>query len=247
MNILRSDRSTLNIDQWNLLSCLVHCYNENKGVLLTEHFLCEQTTLPLKLRFKYSSVRKFISSLIRENRLLFEENPDFVSLCPQDRSTLLHCSTKYTTILSASFIGRQTCLFDYPAFLQSIEVLVGSTTAILIKRLIDQLDFDITFIKLVLSILSFSTTRYTNYTNIVSNNSINSETMIQLHDAYIELAWRYLIYKYDYHQTVIYFSRLVSCLFTLDTILVKVYEEKSFTKVTNAVVEQTKRIFDHTS
>jgi hypothetical protein len=235
----------LNIDQWNLLSNLVHCYDEYRAVLLAEHFVCEQNILPLKLRFKYSSVCEFIISLIRESRFLDEKNPDFMSLSSHDRSILLHSSTKYITILSASFTGRQTHLLDYPSLLQSTEILIGSTAMTLIKRLFDQLDFDIIFIKLILSILSFSTTNYSIYTNTDPINLINIKMIIHTHDKYIELAWRYLLCKYNYHQAVIYFSKLINCLFTLNAILVKVHEEKSFTDIINSIVDQTKRTLAH--
>jgi hypothetical protein len=72
--------------------------------------------------------------------------------------------------LRVSFIGRQAGLLDYPGFLESTEILVGSTTMTIIKRLIDRLDFDITFIELILSILSFPTTKYAIRTN---TNPIN--------------------------------------------------------------------------
>jgi hypothetical protein len=242
---LKTDQSTLTIDQWNLLSNLVDSYDEYNGLILAERFLCQQNALPLKLRFRSSSVREFITLLISETQLLFRKNPDFLSLCSHDRSTLLHYSTKYKIILNASFIGRQARLIDHSGFLQSTENLFGSTTMIIIKRLIDQLDFDLTFIKLAFSILSFSTTNYTIYTNTDTMNLVNIKPIIHIHDTYIELAWRYLLYKYDYHQTVTYFCKFVSCLFTINAILVEVHEEKFFTDIIDSIVEHAKQILPH--
>ncbi|CAF4328386.1 unnamed protein product, partial [Rotaria sordida] len=48
LNLLRSDHSTLTIDQWNLISNLSHCYDEYGGILLGEHYIREQNLLPLK-------------------------------------------------------------------------------------------------------------------------------------------------------------------------------------------------------
>ncbi|CAF5054902.1 unnamed protein product [Rotaria sp. Silwood1] len=58
-NLLQSDQSTITLDQWNLLSNLVHCFDENSGYTLVESFIEEQNRLPLKLRFKYSLVYDF--------------------------------------------------------------------------------------------------------------------------------------------------------------------------------------------
>ena len=245
MNILQADSFTLTVDQWDLLSNIVHCFEEYNGVLLAEHFVCEQTTLSLQLRFKYSSVRHFILSLLSKTRLLLENNADFLSLCAHDRSTLLHTSTRSTTILSASFIVRQSRLLDHAEFLQSTKKLLGLRTWNIIRRLINQLDFDLTFIKLILSILSFSTNNYTVYTNAHPINLVNTKTIIHIHDRYVELAWRYVLNRCDYHQTVICFSKVVSCLLTLNDILVEVQEDKFFTSVIDFVVEQTKQTLVH--
>lgn len=231
----------MTIDQWNLLSNLVQCYDEYNEILLAQYFLCEQTALPLKLRFKYSAVREFLTSLLTKTRLLFEKNSHFLSLCSHDRSNMLHISTIYITIFSALFIVRQSRLLDQSGFLQSIEAFFGSTMIDNIKRLIGQLDFDLTFIKLIFSILSLSTTNYTIYKNIDANNLGDMKTIIQTHDKYIELAWKYLSNKYDYCHTVTCFSRLVNCLFTLNNILIELYKEKFFTDIIDCVIEQTKQ------
>jgi hypothetical protein len=241
LDVLQSDQSKLTGDQWNLLSNLVHCYDEYNGLSLAKHFVSEQNSLPLKLRFKSSSLHKFIASLMNESQLLFKKNPHFLSLCSHDRSILLHCITKYITMLGSSFTVRQAQLIDHPSYIQSIESLFGSTTMIILRHLIDRLEFDVTFIKLVLSILSFSTINYTIYTNTDPINLINIKTIIHIHDTYTELAWQYLIYKYDHRQAIIYFSKLVSCLLTLNAILVEVHEEKSFRDITDSIVEQTEQ------
>ncbi|CAF4033683.1 unnamed protein product, partial [Rotaria sordida] len=59
----KSDQPTLNIDQWNLLSNLVHCFDENNGYGFVEHFIEDQNRLPLKLRFKYPSVDANVLSI----------------------------------------------------------------------------------------------------------------------------------------------------------------------------------------
>ena len=245
MNILQADPSTLTVDQWNLLSNIVQCFDEYNGVLLAEHFVCEQTILSLQLRFTYSSVRQFIASLLSNTRLLLENNADFLSLCAHDRSTLLHTSTRSTIILSASFIVRQSRLLDHSEFLQSTNKLLGLTTWNIIRRIINQLDFDLTFLKLILSILAFSTNNYTVYTNANAINLVNTKSIIHIHDRYVELAWRYVLNRCDYHQTVICFSKVVRCLLTLNDILVEVQEEKFFTSIIDYIVEQTKQTLVH--
>jgi hypothetical protein len=184
----------------------------------------------------------FIELLLSKMRLLFEKNLDFLSLCVHDRLILLENSTGSIMIFSALFIVRQSRLLDQSGFLQSMEDIFGLNTMKIMKHLIDQLDYDLTFIKLVLSIFAFSTTNYTIYINTNASKLINIKTIVNIHDRYVELLWKYLLNKYDYHQIVSCFSKFTRCLFTLNAILVELYKDKFFTGIIDSVVEQTKQI-----
>ena len=124
MNLLRSDQSTLSIDQWNLLSDLVHRFDEHSGYAFVEHFIQDQNMLPLKLRFKYSSVTNFIMSLNSKVQLIIEKNRDYLSLSLHDRTTLLRTTVEYTTSVGGIFISCQHQLFDYPSFDQLQQLLL---------------------------------------------------------------------------------------------------------------------------
>jgi hypothetical protein len=69
---------------------------------------------------------------------------------------------------------------------------LGAYFILLNKLTGNQLDSDIVFVKLVLSILAVSTFDYTFYTNTASINLENIKAVLCIQDMYIELAWRYL-------------------------------------------------------
>ncbi len=170
MNLLRSDQSTLSVDQWNLLSNLIHCYDEHSGFSIAKRYVHEHNVLPLKIRYKIASINELCTSLISGAQLLFEKNLDFLSLSSQDRSLLLHGKLKYLGGLGTCFILRHVGLFDTAAFYQNAELIYGSTTLSAGKLASNQLDSDIVFIKMVLSILAVSTFDYTFYTNTAPIN-----------------------------------------------------------------------------
>ncbi|CAF1562067.1 unnamed protein product, partial [Rotaria sp. Silwood1] len=155
-NLLQSDQSTITLDQWNLLSNLVHCFDENSGYTLVESFIEEQNRLPLKLRFKYSLVYDFFTSMMGNVQIAFEKNRDFLSLSRHDRITLLRTTVEYTSTIGSIFTLRQYKLFNYPSFYESAEIIFQPSATVFIKRVIDQLDPDNTFIKLILAIVAFS-------------------------------------------------------------------------------------------
>ncbi len=242
MNLVRSDQSILTADQWNLLSNLTHCYDEYNGFSLAQRYIREQNQLPPKMRFKLESVDKFFTSITTAGQLLYIKNVDFISLCSHDRSVLLHNSIACVTGLGACFITRHTRLLDNPALYKSAEVLYGSGTLVAAQRAIDQLDFDSTFVKLVLALLSFSTFHYVYYTSNTPDNLENIQTVLRIHDMYTELAWRYLLYKFGNERAVICFSKLVRCLFLVHHAILEIDDCKQYTDMINFVAKGTEEI-----
>jgi len=152
-------------DQWNLLSNLDHCFNEYIGYSFVEHYIRDQNALHPKLRFKYSSVRDYFTSVKSKIQLGLEKNRDFLSLSLNDHSTLLRTIVEHTTGLGGMFISRQYGLFDYLSFYNSAEIIFGPVSTAYGVRVINLLDPDNIFIKLIIAILSF----YTAYTKKYSD------------------------------------------------------------------------------
>jgi hypothetical protein len=218
----------------------MNSYDEHSGLLLSERFLFQQNILPFKLRFKCRSVNDFLSSLFAQAQLLFEKNPDFLSLNSNDRSILLHHQMKYIIIISSSFIAQQSHLFDYPAFHKAIDTLFGDIIIPTNKLLC----FDIPFLKLALAIISFSSFDYATYENISTGDLINMKRILQVQDMYIELAWRYLVYVYDDKQAVIRFSNLIRYLSAIISNIILFQDKiKNFRDMINVVIERTEQSF----
>jgi len=239
LNLLEANQSTLTNDQWNLFSNLMLYYDEHSSLSLAERFISQQNILPIKLRFKYRSINEFLLSIFAKVQLLFEKNPDFISLYSHDRSILLYRQMKYITIISSSFIIQQSNLFDYQGFNKGIENLFGNVVIIENKLLY----FDIPFFKLSLAIICFSSFDYIIYENIPTKNLINMKKILEIQNLYIELAWRYLVYVYDDKQAIIYFSNLIRCIFTAINNVILMQDKKAFVDMINVIIEQTEQSF----
>ncbi|CAF1092657.1 unnamed protein product [Rotaria sp. Silwood1] len=245
LNLLKFDQATLSMDQWNLLSNLVHRFDENSGYAFVERFLEEQNRLPLKLRFKHSSVQHFFISLLSKVQLVFEKNRDCLLLSQHDRTILLESTVEYTATIGGMFLLCQARLLDDLSFVKSAEMIFQPSAIVCIKRVIDRFDSDVTFIKLILAILAFSTISYTVYRKNTQSNLTNIKAILSIQDMYTDLAWRYLLYKYGHHQAVIRFSNLLRCLFSVSEVIVEAHEAQQFTDIIDYVVEQTEEaLFD---
>ncbi|CAF1413561.1 unnamed protein product [Rotaria sordida] len=241
LNLLQSDQLTLTMDEWNLLSHLTHCYDEYNGFSLVQRFIHEQNNLPPKMRYRLTRVNELILSFINQSQYFYETNSYFISLCSHDRRILVHNTMKYVGSLGACFIIHHTGLLNNLAFYKSIEIIYGSSILTNSNRIICQFNFDDTFFKLVLPLLIFSTFDYTYYTNIVPINLMDIKTILHIQNIYTELAWRYLICRYNYRQAVINFSNLIRYIFSLNNTIVEAIELKQCKDMVDLVIEQTKK------
>ncbi len=246
MNLLRSDQSTLSVDQWSLLSSLSHCYDEHSGLLIGERFMNEQNLLPPMMRFRDTPMIEFIQKTLYESQLLYRSNQDFISLSADDRSILLHNTFKHVASLSSNFIIYNVRFMDYPAYYNAVEIISHSNVAPVAKRIANRLDFDMMIMKLFLVILSFSTINYTVYSNTSPVNLSNIKEVLRIQDTYIELLWQYLLYKYNFEKTVKCLSELIRCFFAVHEAVVKTNDLQWLTNTIDSIVEQTELalIFD---
>jgi hypothetical protein len=179
--------------------------------------------------------------MMTEVQSVFEKIRDFLSLSLHDRRTLLRNTVDYTTGIGGAFILQQTQLFDRPAFFKSAELIFRPASVALTKHLIDQLDPDTMFIKIIFSIIAFSISNYTIYTHTTSDNLIDAKAILRIQDMYTELVWRYLLYKHNHREAVLCFSNLIRCLFLLNDSVVEAHEEQQFTDIIDSVVESTEQ------
>ena len=239
MDLLQSDSSLLTIDQWTLLSNLLHCYDEHSHFSAAQHYLLEQNQLPPKIRFRWSSVRDILSSLVAGAQQLFEKNKDFLSLSSHDRSLVLQQSIQYTGALGAAIIVQKLQLICCSLFCRAAEGIYGVDAFNDGAQAGSRLDCDVGFVKLALAILMFSSFDHLHYTNPESSNLKDVKAILRIQDNYVELAWRYLIYKYDHQRAVLCFSNMIRCFFLLHKGVVAVSIVEEYNTMINTLVQQT--------
>ncbi|CAF4112107.1 unnamed protein product [Rotaria sordida] len=238
LNLLRSDQSTLTVEQWNLLSNVSHCYDEYSGFSIGEHYMFEQNNLPLKFRFKTTSITELYQKIFDGAQLLYKNNRDFLSLSVNDRSTLFRSTLPYIAGLSTNFIVRKIGLTNYPAYFDTVEIITHPSIISAARHLAYHLKFDIIIMKLFLVILSFSTFKHTVYSYIPSDNLSDIKQILHIQDTYIELAWKYLLYKYNHEQAVKCFSDLIRCTFVIHDAIVKAQDIQWFTNAIDSITQQ---------
>ncbi|CAF3519760.1 unnamed protein product, partial [Rotaria sp. Silwood2] len=150
VNILRSDQSTLTVEQWDLLSNLSHCYDEYSGLSLGERFMNEQNSLPPKIRFKSEVLIKYFSVSFEGTQLLYKNNQDFLSLSLDDRFTLLNSTMEHTASLSTNYIYHVIGLLSCPIYYDTVALITHPSVVPIAKRLAERIQFDMVVMKLFL-------------------------------------------------------------------------------------------------
>ena len=233
--------SILTLDQWNFISNLPQYYDESVGLAMGENYIREQLNLPLKLRFKGASIIQLWQMAFQGAQSLYQKNEDFLSLSFQDRSLLLKNTLKYTSCLAANFMICKVRIVNYPAYYDSLAMIIHPQVIPATKRIVHRFDFDMIMIKLLLVILSFSTTNLIVDPTSSLENFSNTKEILRIQDNYIDIAWRYLIYKCGFPGAVKCCSDLMRCVFAVNEILVQTHNVQWISDMFDSLIQQTKQ------
>lgn len=211
-----SRESKLSCEEWTHLSNLIHGCDLERVHALTEGFWRSQLASPVKIRFKMSSVQQLWSQIIKAVRLLVEKNVDFLWLDQTTRLITLQRSVAPTVGLGSTFIIFNSNLIRDPLFRETSSLIYGSHALKHMGDAVSHLYRDIVFVKLVIHILMFSTSDCTHHGYNVPLDRLNMRTVWKIQARYIELAWKYVCYRYNLRIAIRCFSDLIRCLFSLD-------------------------------
>jgi hypothetical protein len=228
-------------NQWILLSNLIHSYDEYNALPIAKDYMKELDSLHPKLRFKIDSrkVVEIITIVYQATELFIQSNHDFTSLSLNDRSIALRGAVDNVSCLSGCFLLHQSGLITNLAFRQGLEKTYGTVPYNLTLTAISLLDQDINLVKLSLSLFAFCVN---NCTLFDENNLFiyitDNQALLRIQNIYAELIWKYLIYKYTFHQAVVRFNYLVRCFVVEVTIRSHLQTVRNHTDAVDSLIQK---------
>lgn len=225
--------------QSTVLTNLIQVYDQCHQTTILKPFLDGQSGLPLKMRYKIEHVTAIAVSLASTGNILFEKNSDFLTLSSPIRSVLLQRTIKQVLACNSAFIAHQYQLFEDPICYEMMVTVYGQTIVDNGRLAGHRFDPDMTFIKLIVTILMFSPSDFT-LSDDYQRPSIIKE-ILHIQNKYIELAWRYMIFKYDEQRAVKSFSNIVRALFALHASINGALEQAHYHQMIDTLVEQTEQ------
>lgn len=200
-------------------------------MFLAERYLSSQNILPIKHRFKSSSVEYFLQTLFNQTRKIFIENPHFYRLSSHDYSIILHHQMPYLILLSSSFIINQSHLFNHPGFAKTIENLFGKF--LFLHN--DLFTLDIPVVKFSFAMLCFVSF---DYTIDISHSWMDMSSIVRIEHLYADIIWRYLISTYSHEKAVKYFLSLIQTFLVLIDRIVHLPDQSIFFQMVKIVIEK---------
>ena len=213
---MENDRSLLTNSEWTLFSNVIHAYDTYSLTPTLDCILKKLSTSCLdKINFDNHNVLEVANRSFASMRSFVSSTPDFQVLSINEQQSLFDRNLLGISSVSSNVSFRHVNFLDNSICSNSFTQLYGHETIKQIKCFIKQLDLDSTLFKLMLLIMAFSS----NCLIVDVHKNFRNDGLIfgtfRLYgsqNVYIELLWKYMLYRYGYQETVIRFSNIVKCV-----------------------------------
>ncbi|CAF1118480.1 unnamed protein product [Rotaria sp. Silwood1] len=223
LNLLQSDNSTLNANQWTLLSNLFHSYDESKLLLIAQQLMNENNLGKSMKSIDSTLPTQFFMKAYETTGDYFNSNNDLRRLSLDNCYTFLRNAAESINCLGTIFSWRRSQVYKCKHFVNACIDLYGQASVDMIEHILKYLDSDIVIIKLALSLFTFSN-NITIFSSITTINSINTLDILHIQNTYAEVTWKYILYKYGFYQSIQRFMNLIQCLLAATNALYKAHD-----------------------
>ena len=231
---MQSDNPTLTANQWTLLSNLIYSYDETKLLSIAQKITNGQDgeiTDPTLAEEFFMKAYETCGAYLRSNS-------DISTLSSDDRSDFLRNTANNVLCLGTVLCYNLSQLCNCKYFINVCTNVYGEKAVTMARQVLKFIDSDIVISKLALSIFAFCSNNIV-YSSNITMNTLNTLAIFRIQNTYVEVLWKYLVYKYGYYESVQRFMKLIQYLLAGTD---AVFESQSIEKHVNDIellVEQT--------
>jgi hypothetical protein len=212
LDLLRNDRSSLTTAQWTLLSNVLHAYDTFSLLPTLHQILNNLSSSSYEVRFDARNALAIIGCIYTSMQSFVQSTPDFQILTVNEQWSLFERNLHGISGLCSSLVFRDTNFFENSECYQSYAVVYGSHVMKQSHRLIKQLDRNSTLLKLILITIAFSPNCFI----VDVHENMNNDSLVHgafrllgSQNVFVELLWKYMLYRYGYHEAVLRFTGLI--------------------------------------
>jgi hypothetical protein len=177
--------------------------------------------------------------------LFISSSPDFRILTVSEQTSLFERNLLGVIGFYSTLFFRHTGILHSPECLKAFITIYGSDIMLSAKHVTEQLDSDSTLIKIILMIFAVSSTCLIVNTNATTERDsllYGTFRLLGSQNVYVEILWKYMIYKYGYDESALRFTRLIKIfLCVMKKLAVAHTNNETHRKIVNDIVEKTKQ------
>ncbi|CAF3595771.1 unnamed protein product [Rotaria sp. Silwood1] len=232
LDLLNIDRSNLTTTDWTLFSNIIHAYDIFSPVKSIYNEIACQSKLPLKIRIKFAQklipnlLISFYTSLQSYIRCINE----FQMFTIAEQKCIYQRNFHSTSSLMGQLILRESGIIENETYLSAFASLYNIETLIQAASIMTRLDYDSTLVKIFLVIISFSSNCFMIdiSTNIYGDYILRKTKQLFFYqNQYVELLWKYMIFRYGYKEATFRFAGLIKQIIDLIPLVVDTYAQNT--------------------
>lgn len=201
--MLNNDRSLLTVDEWNLLSNILNCYDEQNLVCKTQACLKQQSALPPKIRMKKLITLELIASHFQAVQPFLQRSPYFYRL-PHDIQTMILQNNFFGTgNFNTVLASLEASAFRNEFYTAQCCQIYGEAAVKSTYRIMERIESNLSLLKVLIMILAFSTNcSIVDYKEPTCLITINVNYLLSIQNIFITMLWKYLVYQYGHENAV---------------------------------------------
>lgn len=201
----------LTFDEWNLLSNIIHAYDEQNLAIRTQHFLQQQLTFHPKIRSKATHALEVIGSFYSAVQPLLERTLYFRQLPSEQRRLIVQNNLCGSGTFNSMIAAVEANVYGNQAHIDACNKVYGKEYVEESHRVLKRLETNLTLLKILLLILAFASNSSIvifdhSYDQRISHHTVS---LLKIQDVFVTMIWKYLIYQYGYIEAVKRFSNIV--------------------------------------
>lgn len=207
--------------------------------------LDDLSSLPIELQLNVISPLEIISQMFTSMQSFIKSSPDFQILTINEKTSLCERNLNGVTGFYSTLFFRNTGILSNIKYMEAFASVYGSELMSILKSTNDRLDPDSTLIKLILIVFAFSSNCFlgNKHNNLERDGLLNGTfRLLGSQNVYLELLWKYMIYRYGYNQAVLRFSQLIQRYLCVLKNLATIYENNEVHRnMIDGIIERTKQ------
>jgi len=212
LDLVREDRSLLIDSEWKMLSNILRAYDTYSIVAQVCQTIDNLSTLPVESQLTVIKPLEIVSQIFTSIQLFISSLPDFRILTINEQTSLLERNLYSIIGFYSTLFFRNTGIFQNVKYMEAFTTIYGSEMMLLAKNVNERLDPDSTLIKLILIVFAFSSNGFIlkKHENMGRDGLLfGTFRLFGSQNVYLELLWKYMVYRYGYNESVLRFSRFI--------------------------------------